>query len=316
MAAGGRGGVSSKAMELAWRLCEQPRPEIAGDVLRTHFGGVGDELVRVAGLVATAPAEVAVMSVDHDDRPLELEWDPEHQALTGFHPEAGVVVVGQEARRRYRLDVDWLLSLIRHQLGVPAATRTVPLVDGVLWDLGDAWIGKRKASVLFARRLVRTGNLDAAGDALTRRVGRPPGILLTSTPTVPRHVVLPGQHSIIPITGCVRQDSSSFALDLDVISGVLNGMRPQRPPRLIDPSPDFRVVRALGKTFRFKGDKQRQVLECLHNRWLDGDDRVGVAKIVAELGFRPDKRMRDVFRKHPAWGVLLDEKDGSLFFLV
>ena len=114
----------------------------------------------------------------------------------------------------------------------------------------------------------------------------------------------------------MRGDVPGFAIDADIISGVLSGIRPQRPARLIDPSPDFRIVRALGQTFTFKGDKQRRIIEYMYRRWLDGDDRVSVAEIIADLDLPAKTRIRDIFKKHPAWNVLLTEKEGSARFLV
>jgi hypothetical protein len=167
------------------------------------------------------------------------------------------------------------------------------------------------------RRLGQIDGLDLVCDALTRRVGRPPGILLTSTRQISRNVTIPGQHRILYLGGCLRSDAPAFALDADVIGGVLNGVRPQRPARLIDPSPDFRIVRALGQSFHFKrGEQQRRIIEYMYQRWLDGDDRVSVAEIVAELDLPKRTRIRDTFKKHPAWGVLLTEEGGSARFLV
>ena len=109
------------------------------------------------------------MPIDLDDQP--VEWEPDLEACTAFHPTAGWLRANQDARRRYRLALEWLLNLIARLLEVPASTRCTCLVPDLLWDLGDAWFGKRKATVLFARRLAHVEALDAVCDALTRRVG-------------------------------------------------------------------------------------------------------------------------------------------------
>jgi hypothetical protein len=308
--------LSIKAMELVLRLCEQRRAEIAGHVLKVHFGGVGDELIAAAALVETALSETIFRPIDLDDQPVAFEWEPELQAYAAFHPTAGWVHADQDARRRYRLHFEWLLNVIARQLEVPASARCICLVADLLWDLGDAWFGKRKATVLFARRLGQIDGLDMVCDALTRRVGRPPGILLTTTRRMSRHVVVPGQHRVFYLTECMRGDVPAFALDTHIISGVLSGTYPQRPAQLIQPSPDFRIVRALEQTFNFKGDKQRTILEYMYSKWLDGHDRVSTAEMIADLGLPLSTRVRDDFKKHPAWDVLLTEKQGSCWFLV
>jgi hypothetical protein len=308
--------LSTRAVDLVIRLCEQRRAEIAGHVLRMHFGGVGDELIAAGALVEMAPSETVFMPIDLDDQAVAFEWEPDLQAHAAFHPAEGWVQTAVSMRRRYRLELPWLLRVIARQLKVPVATRHASLVPDQLWDLGDAWFGRRKASVLFARRLGQVDDLDLVCDALTRRIGRPPGILLTTTRRMPRHVMIPGQHRVIHLTEGMRGDIAGFAIDTDIISGVLSGIRPQPPARLIDPSPDFRIVRALGQTFSFKGDKQRRIIEYMNQRWLHGDDRVSVAEIIAELDLPAKTRIRDIFKKHPAWNVLLTEKEGSARFLV
>lgn len=308
--------VSQEAIELVFRLCEQQPAEISWHVLNMHFDRLGEELISAGALVETTPSETIVMPVDLDDELVGFEWDADRQAFVGFHPNMGLVEADPWVRKRYRVNFDWLLSAIASGAGVLAGQRRVCLVDDQLWDLGDAWFGKRKATVLFARGLGRIDGLDLVCNALTRRVGRPPGILLTATGPISRHVVIPGQHRVLSLPDCTRGDVPGFAIDTDIISGVLNGIRPQRPAQLIEPSTDFRIVRALGQTFTFKGDKQRSILEHMYQKWLDGEDRVGVAEMIAYLDLSAKTRVRDVFKKHPAWDVLLTEKQGSCWFLV
>jgi hypothetical protein len=308
--------LSIRAINLVLRLCEQRRAEIAGHVLRMHFGGVGDELIAAGALVETAPSEIIFMPIDLDDQPVAFEWESDLQAYAAFHPADGWMDAEGETRRRYRLEFPWLLRSIAQQLEIPAATRSACLVPDLLWDLGDAWFNRRKATVLFGRRLGQVEGQDLVCDALTRRVGRPPGILLTSTRQMSRHVTVPGQHRVLHLTDCMRADVPEFAIDTEVISGVLSGIIPRRPAQLIDPSPDFRIVRALGQTFTFKGDKQRTIVEHMYYKWRDGADRISTAELIADLGLRERARVCDHFKTHPAWGVLLTEKQGSCWFLV
>jgi hypothetical protein len=308
--------LSTRGIDLVLRLCEQRRAEIAGHVLRMHFGGVGDELIAAGALVETAPSETIFMPMDFDDQAVAFEWESDLQAHAAFHPADGWMHAAANTRRRYRLEYPWLLRLIAQQLEIPAATRSTCLVPDLLWDLGDAWFGRRKATVLFGRRLGQVEGQDLVCDALTRRVGRPPGILLMSTRQRSRHVTVPGQHRVLHLTDCMRADVPEFAIDTDIIRGVLSGICPQRPAQLINPSPDFRIVRALGRTFTFKGDKQRTIVEYMYHKWRDGADRISTAEMIADLGLREKARVREHFKTHPAWDVLLTEEQGSCWFLV
>jgi hypothetical protein len=308
--------VSREAIELVFRLCEQQPAEISWDVLNLHFDRLGEELISAGALVETTPSATIVIPVDLDDELVGFEWDADRQAFVGFHPNMGLLEADPRVRKRYRIDFEWLLFAIASAARVSAGQQRVCLVRDQVWDLGDAWFGRRKATILFARRLGQTDGLDLVCDALTRRVGRLPGILLTTTGPISRHVVIPGQHRVLYLPDCIRGDVPGFVIDTDIISGVLNGTRPQRPAQLIEPSTDFRIVRALGQTFTFKGDKQRSILEYMYHKWLDGEDRVSVAEMIADLDVPAKTRVRDVFKKHPAWDVLLTEKQGSCWFLL
>jgi hypothetical protein len=148
--------VSADAMDLVFQLCEQPHPEIARHVLDTHFGKIGEELMAVGALVEIAPSDVLMMPVDFEDQPVEFEWEPDLQAHAAFHPSRGWVVADHEARRRYRLDLEWLLRLIACDLDLRANGRIACLEPDLLW-------GPR-------RDLGR----QAAGGGLVRSPARPP----------------------------------------------------------------------------------------------------------------------------------------------
>ena len=54
----------------------------------------------------------------------------------------------------------------------------------------------------------------------------------------------------------------------------------------------------------------------MYHKWRDGADRISTAEMIADLGLRERTRVRDHFKKHPAWDVLLTEKQASCWFLV
>ena len=78
---------------------------------------------------------------------------------------------------------------------------------------------------------------------------------------------------------------------------------------------DGREVRLLGRIFRFpKGVDQRRIICLLYERYLRGQYWVSTDEIVAELDLRDGARIRDFFKKSPAWGHLLIERGGMCGF--
>ena len=278
-----RNTVSNAAMELALRLCEQPRPEIAGHMLRTYFSGSGDELIAAGALVEMALSETVFMPVDLDDQPVAFEWQPDREAHAAFHPTAGWLHANEDARRRYRLEFAWLLSGIARQLGIPAATRSAPLIPDLLWDLGDAWLHRRRRPILFARRIGLMGNLDCAERVLTAREGRSDGVLLTTSRGISCVVRLPGRHRVLHIRDCLDQSSRSFALDMDVLAGGrLEHQRDDASP--VEIRSGGRWLRLHGREYRFRGSIQAAIVQQLYEAWRNGTPRQRTQKVLQNAG--------------------------------
>ncbi len=77
---------------------------------------------------------------------------------------------------------------------------------------------------------------------------------------------------------------------------------------------DGREVWFDDKKFTFaKGEQQRRVIRYLHMLLQQGTRRVASVKMLEDLDMR-SRRVRDVFKDHPSWGKLLDERDGMCGF--
>ena len=52
----------------------------------------------------------------------------------------------------------------------------------------------------------------------------------------------------------------------------------------------------------------------MYTKFLEGVFSVSTAEIVAELDLGENTRIRDLFRKNPAWEILLSERGGACKF--
>ena len=84
------------------------------------------------------------------------------------------------------------------------------------------------------------------------------------------------------------------------------------PPPISEPSPepqdfghsaDYRRVDWRGKRFRFS-PMQSQVVRLLHEEFKEGRDELGDA-VLLEGSDSTGKYLRDIFRRHCAWGTLI-----------
>ena len=74
-------------------------------------------------------------------------------------------------------------------------------------------------------------------------------------------------------------------------------------------SADYRRVDWRGKRFRFS-PMQSQVVRLLHEEFKEGRDELGAA-VLLEGSDSLGKYLRDIFRRHCAWGTLIIKGEGK-----
>lgn len=312
-----RARLSHAAVDLLLTIIETPSMAISGAALDGCHAGAGAELVAVGALEADGFEPVAVSQADHDDAVVKLVWDGNARRHEYFSPTAGMVAVEDHALRRLRVRSSWLLDWLARELGIAGAVRPVELVPNHLWDLGDVWLGERKSeqrrtAIYVGRRFGEPGTMLRKRTALESRAGRPPGIILTSSPARAAEdfagVVTP---PVLPIIQCAKAGAAQFHLDVSIISTAAHGLRSMRPRSPVQVDAEFRVVRVGDREFRFRGDKQRQVVEYLYGAWERGEGRVSVALMITDLDFPETTRLRDLFKGHRDWKDLIGYEDGA-----
>jgi hypothetical protein len=310
-------GLSHAAVDLLLTIIETPSMAISGAALDGYHAGAGGELVAAGALEADGFEPVAVSQADHDDAVVSLAWDGDARRHAYFSPAAGMVAVDDHALRRLRVRPSWLLDWLAREFGYAGAVRPVDLVPDRLWDLGDLWLGERKAekrrtAIYVGRRFGEPGAMLRTRTALQSRAGRPPGIILTSSPAgVAEDFAGAAMPPVLPVIQCAKAGAPQFHLDVSIICTAAHGLRSMRPRSPVQVDAEFRAVRVGDREFRFRGDKQRQVVEYLYGAWERGMGRVSVALMFSDLDFPETTRLRDLFKGHPDWKDLIGYEDGA-----
>ena len=310
-------GLSHAAVDLLLAIVETPSMAISGAALDGYYPAAGAELIAAGALEAEGFEPVAVSKADHDDAVVNLVWDADARRHEYFSTAAGMVAVEGHTLRRLRVHTSWFLDWLARELGVVGAVRPVELVPDLLWDLGDLWLGERKAerrrtATYAARRLGEPGAMRLMREAILSRARRPPGIIIVSSPVgraedFAANAMVP----VLPIIQCAKAGVSEFHLDASIIYTAAHGLRSVRPRSPVQVDAEFRVVRLGDREFRFRGDKQRQVVEYLYDSWRRNDGRVSVAFMFAALDLAGTTRLRDLFKGHPDWKDLIGYEGGA-----
>ena len=112
----------------------------------------------------------------------------------------------------YRFESGWWLAWLADQLALENAGKPTELVPDHAWDLGDIRISrKRKAPLLFVRRLCAEDVRSALIAALDRRSGRSGGILLTTTRHALEASTIPGSHRLMAMVDNLTSNATSFS---------------------------------------------------------------------------------------------------------
>lgn len=300
-------------MDFLLQTMEAPQLQVTAAALSLHSSELGDELVK-CGLLVSDGYETVLTSPDFRDRPMSLLWSEDTQSFGYFDAAAGWIKVDHDDVRRFRIDMDRVISSLTSEFGGSSAARSRMLIDDLLWDLGSFRFGNRtkKMPILFARRLSQSESTILVQRVLRSRPLDEVCLLLTSTPSgqLPPLKVA----HIISIRDII---DDGLTLDPDRIAACLD--------RSIAPIPADRIVLLaggkeivfFGSSYSFaKGMHQRRIVRLIYDRYSAGDHPLSVEYVVAELDLRPTARIRDFFKKHPAWGVMLFEKDGKCGFVL
>lgn len=292
---------------------EAPRAVLSAAALQAFPAQVGAQLIA-AGLIKPEGHEAITTSLtDHEDIPVTLTWSAEHQSFGYFSPSAGWIVVPHADIGRFSVDVGGVIAALIANIRFSPKANPSTLVADRLWDVGRARFGSRahQTPVLFGRRLHHWDTWHAARRALEARPAEWRRVILTSTradrlPELPVGNVVISLHDVL---------GDELAVDPAIIAGRLDGLSVVEDGSPVVLIGDGKEVRLFGETFRFrKGVRQRQIIRHLYERLRQGHRLTSTEEIIAALDLRANARIRDFFKKNPAWNRLLTERDGMCGF--
>lgn len=305
--------LDRQAIEVLLSALEAPRPALSATALQSFPPQVGASLLT-AGLIKPVGHEaIATSLADHDDVPVMLTWSADHRGFGYFSPAAGWISVPHAEIASYSVDVAGVVAALTAKMQFsPRSTPTVLIADR-LWEIGKTRFGQRthQTPIMFGRRLHDVGTWQCIRRSLDTRPSEQRRVILTSTrpdrlPEAPAGHVLISIHDVL---------GDGFALDPAVIAARLDHLPLVDAGDPIVLIGDGKEVRFFGETFRFpKGVKQRQIIRHIHQRYRQGHRWTSTDEIVTTLDLRANARIRDFFKKSPAWNRLLTERDGMCGF--
>lgn len=246
--------LDPKAVELLLSILESPGGKISGSLLSDYHPKQEAALLAANLLKPCGHLPVAVSLADHDDEPVALTWCAEGGSYGYFNPSAGWITVPSERTAIFSLNYPVLLAQMMVQFDLASRGGVTSLIPDILWEIGDARIGRRKArtSIWFARRLYDRAIWRQVADTAARRSITQIRVLLTSTPSarLPDQPV-PG-HLVVSV-GDVIDFVAGLTIRPDILTARLDGTTPVDVRERLYLSPDGRRLIINGNvTINFK----------------------------------------------------------------
>jgi hypothetical protein len=190
------------------------------------------------------PATVVCDACDAD-HPAVIEFDVERRCYVHFCREAGLVTVNDADLITYRFRPEWLVNWLMKELTITSPLRRPPLVDGRVWQLGDAACGDTQATIIFARRVRSQADFDLLASSLRPVHPADKGLVITTSLQAVRQVPLPGGYELVPLLEIVRSDLDGVVVDTVRLRSWIRGMHATTskgaPTRIGRPSPQARI---------------------------------------------------------------------------
>jgi hypothetical protein len=305
------------AVDLVLSIAESRGMAISATALDDFHKELGPALLAAGAIKLDGFEAVAVPQSDHDDAIVSLTWSSELRGYAYFSPTAGLVRIDDDRLRRFKLDTSWFLQWVARHLGSGTGAQPVCLIADRFWDLGDIWLGatkrmRRRTAVYLARRLTESETVAELAAVLRMHRTRLGKVILTTSNNLDlARTIIADTCAILPIKTCARAGIKHFELDPNIIYSAAHGLRAASREMPVEVDADFRMVRVGDRQFRFRGDKQRQVVRLLYQRWRNSDGPISISAMFEELEFSNSMRLRDLFKDHSNWRELIGDRAGA-----
>ncbi len=264
--------IDWKAIELLLTILESAAGKIAGTVLSDYHAKSSVELLAANLLLPDGHIAAAASLVDHDDEPISLTWSADRNGYGYFSPSAGWIDVPKARLALFRVNHLVLLASLLLEIDVASRNGATALAPEILWEIGDARIGRRRQRVpiWFARRLSDRMVWAQVAEAARRRPTTHIRVLLTSTPatrlfepTLPGHVIVP----VCDVIGC----AAGLVINPDILAALLDGTPPADVHERVHLSRSGqRLVINGNATISFKSDIHIAAIQKLVQGFRDG----------------------------------------------
>jgi len=254
-----------RATDILFRIIETASGTICNQMLMDSFPGTRQQFQRDNLLKSAGLSLIAVDPDDHENDLVDVEWSEDLGSYAYFSGLSGWVTVPEEDLRVYAVDLPVFLQQLVVGLDLPPRTKHAPLIEDILWDIGDIRLkGRtRRLPTWFAKRLNVSSVQEQVADIAKRRPADGLRLLLTSTRQDRlQKIRLPG-HLIVSVHDVLGR-AAGLAIEPDILAARVDQVPLPDINAPIWLSPDGRKLIINGKvTVNFRSEKHITIIRRL-----------------------------------------------------
>jgi hypothetical protein len=217
--------ILTDPVNLLCDLIEAGVGSFEASALPDQWGGSIDFLSNIGAVTRGRPLSVLTCRACDGDHPVHLEFDPRSRRHWHFCPEAGRVMVEDDALATICVDPEWVLDWLVTALPITPPVRRRVLIPALAWHLGDAHIGGTELAVVFAIGVCTQRNLDALAIAVSTVPPAKFGLVLTTSGAPPRRLRLPHGYQFLDLRDIARPERDCLAIERTKLIGWIKGLR-------------------------------------------------------------------------------------------
>jgi hypothetical protein len=299
--------VEERALQLALSLATSVDGQVSRKTIDDHFGPEADLLISM-GILALEGHATSIAT--EEDASAAVEWSAERSCFGYFSETDGCVDLAADALSTFGLQVGRLVKLLVCQMNIQPKELLSEIKPGLLWELGACRLpGRSKRVVLWiARRLpdpvVWRAFVQATRDRPTEELRMVVHLAEGEIPDTP----FLANHAVIA-AGSVLSAIRPFEIDVQIASARLRNPTISESPVSLSADRGYLIVH--GKTYTFRGGKQRSIARSLFDAWIRGEPRRLTEEVLLEAESGASvRRLARAFKAHPNRHEIIKEKGG------
>lgn len=268
------------------------------------------QLLDAGFILRRGSTMAAVAEDDLDDALIRIVHHPIHERAGQLGNAAWQDEEDSAVRRLYAMDMLAVARRALSRIDCSLSSAPVPYLDGAVLDFGTARLPRRTAriGVWVARGLTSPRRFEALRDIAGRRPADGLRVVIALDPAARLRPSFLNGHEIVALEDVVDHEDG-LAVHPETLAARLVIGRDDGAPLTM--AADGASINVRGKTYGFRGSKQRAVIRELYAVWCAGQPECLTAEVLETAGFSPSvNTLAKAFSGRNDWRDFIQESGG------